>query len=178
MFITVIAGDQHDPTTQQGFAVTDAVYMEKTCSLKVICISWRNLQPKPRSQTWLWVGGSSDGRSCPQTHRGSHWEERQPAAVTNSTRCFSTRCLVRAVSTEAVAVCDRKKFLFLSLGIKTSSPVTGTHTTSCYHLQPAVLDLQVVLLKILLLWLWPLKGVCICLLPYLFAYWAWVFDLL
>lgn len=49
---------------------------EKTHLLKVICISWQNLQPQPGRQMCLFVVSSSDGRSCLDPHPGSHQAAR------------------------------------------------------------------------------------------------------
>lgn len=49
---------------------------EKTQLLKVICISWQNLQPQPGRQMCLFVVSSSDGRSCLDPHPGSHQAAR------------------------------------------------------------------------------------------------------
>lgn len=92
--------------------------------------------------------------------------------VTNRMRPFGTALLpVCAVGKKTVAVCHREQVLFLSLGMKASSLVTGTQISSCHHLRVAVLAVQMGLLKIL----WPLKDICICLLLSLFVYRAWVF---
>lgn len=59
----------HNPTE---VSVTDVMDTEKTHLLKVICISWQNLQPQLGRQMCLFVRSSSDGRSCLHPHPGSH----------------------------------------------------------------------------------------------------------
>lgn len=174
MFITVIAGDQHDPTIQtESCCDCHYVYGENTF-IKGHLYFVTELQSKPRSRTWLWVGGSYDSSSGPHPHPGSHQAITQSTAVTNSMRCFSTTPVSSPCCWHEDHGSMWKREVFVSfLGMKTYVLVTGTQISSCHHPQSAVLALQMGLLKILLLWLWPLKDICICLLPYLLSLRFW-----
>lgn len=146
--------------------MTDVMDTGKTHLLKVICISWQNLQPQPGRQMCVCLLGAPG-------MAGAAWIPIQ--AVTNRMRPFSMALLPgRAVGKETVPMCHRKQALLLSLGMKAPRLVIRTQTGSCHHLQTAVSAVQTDLLKIL----WPIKDVCICLLLYLFVYLACDFYLL